>query len=316
MAHRPKHDDVTDVDRDRTHPPDWNGPAKADRGDPTAPTGASIDRREWLTALGTFIAAPAVATETARAEDEGYGTGGYGDGGYGDHVDDDEDETEEERLDVATREATDVSASSAILPGELVELEGLDAATVSIMWGEPGDGFPYVAGKQTLESPGRFDAEVSDLESDTAYEFYAFADAEDGDASDAGETLSFTTEPQEDEEEEDEDDDEEEEEDELEAVSTITELHAEDVSNPRNPHVDAAVEWAATIEEGELAAAKLTISDANGVVFSEEYDLEGRTADHSEEEQIHHGSGETYEVELTVHSAHGTTETDATTLRS
>ena len=311
MSQRSTHEHESDTDPAGRPRPTGSDPYEPDRGRAAGSAGESMRRRTWLATLGACLAAPGVATKAA-ADDQGYGGGGWGDGGFGDSADDDTDDEpdDEEHLVVDTREASSVDDSSATLAGDLLELEGLDATTVSFRWGKPGDGFPNIAGEQTLNSPGEFDAEVTGLEDDTDYEFYAYAEADD--TTDAGDTLTFTTAPS-DEEDDDDGDEKEPSEDDLEAVPEITELRAEDVSNPRNPHVDAEVEWVATIEEGELAAAELTISDADGVVVSEEYDLDGQTAERTEEERIKHGSGETYSVELTVHSAHDTTETDETT---
>ena len=103
-----------------------------------------------------------------------------------------DEEDGEKRLAVETLGAADVDESSAILVGELVELEGYDEVTVRFEYGESGDSLPNATDGQRLESAGEFDAEAADLESDADYEFRAVAEA--GDDRVAGETLAFTTE--------------------------------------------------------------------------------------------------------------------------
>lgn len=263
----------------------------------------SLNRRDCLTALGASIAIPAVATRAARGEDQGYGAGGYGEGPYGDPVDDGETEV---YVAVTTGTVENVDESSATLRGELTSLEGADSATVSIKWGQKGSSLSNTAARQTLDSPGTFSGEVTNLESGTDYELYAYAEA--GDATDTGETRAFTTGSVE----------EEEPTEEPEAAPEIDHLVAEDRSNPKNPHVEASADWAASIAEGELDAAKLTISDSKGEIRSWSYNLSGQTANRSETEQIKHGSGKggrsvTYTVELSVRSGHDTIAVKETT---
>ena len=269
--------------------------------------GTQLNRRECLAALGASLAIPGVVAQTAQADEQedGYGTGEYGSGPYGDPVDDEDDDKsdeEEENVAVETNDATEVDDSSVILRGTLTELEGYDEATVYFEWGETGEGLSETTDEQTLESTGEFDSEVTSLESGTEYEFRAVVGPE-GDL-DTGDTLSFTTES--------EDEDEV-----LDADPQIVKLDAEDTSNSNNPHVDASIEWQATIDEGELDAAMLMISDSSGVIISQRnYSLSGQTAERSKTKRIHRGSGETYTVELTVYSAHETAEFERTTIQS
>ncbi len=285
----------------------------------TARTGIPINRRTWLATLSTVAVAPAVAAEAVRAGENGYGTGEYGSGPYGDPVDDDE---AEERFVVETRDASNVGIESATLNGKLTELEGLDEVIGYFEWGPSGSLSNRTDGK-TLHSTGDFSDRVSGLEGDTEYEFRAVV--ESGDTYETGSTLSLTTEREEEDEEHDEGEEEEQDEEGEESapdtVPEIQKLIAEDISNPRNPHVDASIEWQATIEDGELDAAELTVSDSDGVVLSWEYDLNGQTAERSEEERIQHGAGQRgssvqYTVELIVHSNHGTTESEIITFES
>ena len=96
-------------------------------------------------------------------------------------------------LAVETLAATDVGPSSVVLNGELTELEGAPAATVSFEWIASDGSFPNTTSGQTLTAAGGFDAELSGLESDTQYEFRAVAEADGVD--ETGDSMSVTTGP-------------------------------------------------------------------------------------------------------------------------
>ena len=258
---------------------------------------APLTRRTYLTALGISTAVPIGGAQRARGQEYGYGVEGYGSGGYGGSTDGTD--TEGTILEAETQTVTNIGTSSATFTGAVTELDGYDSATVFFQWGESNTGLPKETAGENLDSVGEFDAEVSTLEDGTDYSVRAVAEAED--TVDTGETLSFTTE----------------ESDEPTAAPMITELAAEDVSNPKNPHIDAAIDWRTTIDEGELATAELTLSDSSGVITIWEYDLDGATAGTSEEYRISHGArgGGTYTVELTVKSGHGTQNHDQTTIQ-
>ncbi len=301
MAHRLASDAGPDSARDGTEPTsDSDDESSDDERDVSASLeDAPIKRREWLTAMGVIVAAPAVGTGVARADTQGYGAGEYGSGPYGDPVDEDDEEIR--TIAVETHEVADVD-NPVTLRGELTELEGYDEAVVYFEWDESDGGLSRTTDEQTLESTGGFDDEITDLESDTEYEFRAVV--ESGDESDTGDTLSFITEP------------EEEEEEELDAVPEILRLDVEDISNPRNPHVDISIEWQAAIDEGELDSAEMLLYGTDSGAFTWNYDLSGQSAERSETERIHRGSGETYTVYLTVYSGHDTSESEYTTFQS
>lgn len=105
--------------------------------------------------------------------------------------DDDEDEEGEASLAVQTQDATEVDESSATLNGDLTELEGYDEANVYFEWGEIDEDLPHTTDEQTLDSTGEFGEDLTDLDSDTEYEFRAVAQASDD--KDTGETLTLTT---------------------------------------------------------------------------------------------------------------------------
>lgn len=97
------------------------------------------------------------------------------------------------------------------------------------------------------------------------------------------------------------------------AAPQIGRIDASDTSNPKNPHAEVVVDWTASITEGELDSATLTVTDSTGVVRSWTYELSGQSVAHSESHRIKHGGGTTYTVDLTVDSAHGTSQSARTT---
>ena len=94
-------------------------------------------------------------------------------------------------LSVTTDPATEVTDNSATLNGSLDDLDGAGSADVYFEWGPSGD-LSNTTTAQTLSSTGSFSEEVSNLDSDTDYEYRAVADASDGDSATGG-TVSFTT---------------------------------------------------------------------------------------------------------------------------
>lgn len=100
------------------------------------------------------------------------------------------------------------------------------------------------------------------------------------------------------------------------AVPEILRFNMDDTSNPRNPHIDLEIEWAATIDDGDLAHAELVVSENGTVVESWQYDLDGSDAEERETKRIDHGAGETYHVTLHVESAHDTNVSDEKTLNT
>lgn len=103
------------------------------------------------------------------------------------------------------------------------------------------------------------------------------------------------------------------------AVPTIEYLSGEDVSNPKNPHVDAELNWRATIDNSELQTASLTLSDADGELESWTYDLSDQTAEATETTRVKQGARRNateYTVELVVRSSHGETDTQTTQFTS
>ena len=99
-------------------------------------------------------------------------------------------------LSVETNPATDISAFSATLNGELVELdEEADDADVFFEFGENVTDAQTTI--QTLTGPATFDELVDELTNDTTFEFRAVAEAQDADNetfTDEGDILTFTTE--------------------------------------------------------------------------------------------------------------------------
>lgn len=119
---------------------------------------------------------------------------------------------EDTSVEVETDDASDVEADSAVLEGDLTELGDSDRATVYFEWREEGDDSWERTDTQRLDDTGSFSEEISDLESDTEYEFRAVVETNDGET-DTGEALSFTTEEVEDDDDDNGDDDDDDDDD-------------------------------------------------------------------------------------------------------
>lgn len=252
-----------------------------------------VSRRRFLGVCGASVAIASGGTQLTGAEESGYGAGGYGAGTYGGGSD----PAPAPQLAVETIGGTAIESTSATVSGNLTELTGVDHAWVSFEWWETTSGGTQSTAEQQLETTGEFDADLSELESDTEYEVRAVATA-DGERA-TGDVVSFVTA---------EDDDPKD------AVPEIELLTGEDVSNPRNPHVDAELTWEASIADSELWAGRLTLADDEEHYETWTYDLSGQDAGATETKRIPHGAleqGTEYTVELVLYSYYGNTA-DAT----
>lgn len=261
--------------------------------DETEETDSRLTRRQYLGVVGSTTAAVAVgATQVGTAAESGYGLTQYGYGDYGGGI------TNETSVSVQTVDATNVDTSSVTLSGDLTELQNADSASVYFEWGRSSDGLLNTTPEQTVSTTGGFEATLSGLDSDTAYEFRAVATADGTTAT--GSTLGFQTAQ----------------EGRIEGTPTVDSLSGADVSNPNNPHVDAEIDWAASINESELYAATLTLSDSTGEIESWNYELSGQTASATETRRVpYHERAEdaTYTVDLTVYSYYGNIDQQTTT---
>lgn len=255
-----------------------------------------VTRRGWLAAVGASVAVAAGATGTGSADEHGYGSSGYGAGPYGGE---NSTNTVETVLGVSTVGATAIGTTSATMVGSLSELQGVESATVYFEYGPVNEGLPESTAEQTVESTGEFETTVTGLQSDTEYEVRAVAKA-DGEVATGG-TATFLTERD------------------TNPTPTIERLTGADVSNDRNPHVDAKVSWAASITDGEIYAAELTLSGPDGLIETWEYDLSGQAVDQTETDRIPLGAreaGTQYTLDLIVYSYSGEYETATAAFKS
>ena len=255
-----------------------------------------VTRRGWLAAVGASVAVAAGATGTGSADEHGYGSSGYGAGPYGGE---NQTDTVETVLGVSTVGATAAETTSATVVGSLSELQGVESAAVSFEYGPVNEDLPESTAEQTVESTGEFETTVTGLASDTEYEVRAVARA-DGEVATGG-TATFSTEA------------------ESTPTPTIERLVGADVSNRRNPHVDAELSWAASITDGEIYAAELTLSGPDGLINTWEYDLNGQAVERTETDRIPLGAreaGTQYTLDLIVYSYSGEYETATATFES
>jgi subtilisin len=99
-------------------------------------------------------------------------------------------------LDVSTVGALDVGETTATLEGSLDDLGGASSADVAFEYRRSGASTWSTTRSETRSSTGSFSRDVSDLASDTEYEYRARVDASDGDAATGSiRTLTTVTEP-------------------------------------------------------------------------------------------------------------------------
>ena len=190
------------------------------------------------------------------AEDLGLDEEHQGDGLVrADRAVDFEDEEEEELTEpeVETKEADNVTDTSADLQGELTELGGTDSVDV---WFEYDDNEDLedtkATEKQTLEETGSFDETIDELDLETTYYFKALAENDAGD--DEGDVEDFNTE-------------EEEEDEELSEPEIIT---FEVDARTSGPWYRADVEWKVEHADGALYEVKSELLDEDEEVLDEE----------------------------------------------
>ena len=85
---------------------------------------------------------------------------------------------DEPEIEVETRPATDVNASTATLQGELTEIGTFEEVTVYFEWRHVADDEWSQTDEQTLDATGPFSAEIDGLVSGNRYEFRAVAEAD------------------------------------------------------------------------------------------------------------------------------------------
>jgi len=243
--------------------------------------GSRIGRRECLKLAGVGVASAAgvaAGSDPVRAASDGYGEGGYGEGPYGG----------DGGFGVATGDATSVDATSATLGGELVGLDRADSAECYFEWRSVGASSWNTRATQTLSATGSFSADVGDLSSGTDYEYRAAVTASDDDT-DTGGTASFTT-------------------DSGNSAPTVDSYSASEAGSP-NPHLEVTADWSVSDADGDLGTVAVVVSDSSGtVVDSASTAVSGGSASGSDECEIKHVAGQTFDVTVTVTDAAGNSD--------
>ena len=261
----------------------------SDRGRPHRPADVVVGRRELLATAGVAVASIwATGSATAFEDAEtSYGAGGYGAGGYGGG------DGESATSVVTTGEATDVTSSSALLNGELVELAGADDVGCSFEWRTADADEWRSTDVERLDSAGTFSRTLDGLEDDVAYEFRAVGENEE--CAVAGEPRSFRTDP------------------EKGVEPVIDRFEVTDRSNPAWARV--RLEW--SVSGGvDLESCRSTLELDGETVDSDRTALDG-TEDSGEHDLRHRSRhGGRYEVAVTVRDVDGneTTVTERVSL--
>ena len=94
---------------------------------------------------------------------------------------------------VSTKQASDISTTTAVLNGKLYDMGGTDTCDVWFEYGTSGDNLDQTTEKITMDSAGDFQTPITELESYTTYYFQAVADNDL--FTGRGTTLSFETDP-------------------------------------------------------------------------------------------------------------------------
>ena len=97
-----------------------------------------------------------------------------------------------EALEVETHDASDVGNDSAMLHGEITTLGDYDSVDVFFEWREDGVDSWNSTGSQQLNSEATFSENITDLKSDTEYEFRAVVETS-AERNETGESRSFRT---------------------------------------------------------------------------------------------------------------------------
>ena len=88
--------------------------------------------------------------------------------------------TDDVQISVETLQADQVGKTGARINGELTQLAGTNSTDVNFAWGETGNGTPNTTPKQSRNSTGTFDENLTGLKQNTDYEFKAKAGSEEG----------------------------------------------------------------------------------------------------------------------------------------
>ncbi len=181
-------------------------------------------------------------------------------------LDDGDDDGEETVvISIDTLDASDVSTSSAKLSGEITEIKNTDKVSVYFKWRkDSGENWNETSSKIITE-PKEFSETIDGLEDDTSYEFKAVAKVDE--TIKEGDTLSFSTSP-----EDPGDENGEISEPEIETVTYST--------RSTGPWQRVDVSWSVFHEEGKLEEVKTEILDEDGnILDSQTTEISGETAE-------------------------------------
>lgn len=188
---------------------------------------------------------------------------------------------------VSTDTATDVGATTATVNGTLDDLGGASSADVSFEYRERGTSSWSTTDVQTLSSTGSFSESVSELSSETEYEFRAVAEAGDGDT-DTGGIVTFATSTA----------------DTPPAVDSYT---VSERGKP-NPHAQITADWVVSDVDGDLDSVVVEVFDSGGtLVGSARTNVSDSSESGTDEIKIKHVENQTFDVTLTVTDASGST---------
>ena len=214
--------------------------------------------------------------------------------------DDGEDEDEEDEIVdpvVETKEAANITETSANLKGKLTDLGGADSVDVWFKWADNQDlNDSQETDRQALADTAEFEATIDELEPETTYYFKALAENDAG--TDDGVIKEFTT--------LDTDDDEEDDDDEDLAEPEIEEFDVNTRSS--GPWNRADVEWTVSHSDGALYEVKSELLDDGEPVDTETTSVSGEEAS-GEHSLRTRGNADSVRLIVTDTEGNKTTET-------
>ncbi len=197
-------------------------------------------------------------------------------------------------LAVATTGATDVTASSATLTGNLTGFGGAESASVAFEYRAEGADEWRTAAAENRSAAGEFSRTLTGLDAGTTYEVRAVADATDGDSVE-GQTQSVTTERDG-------------------SAPTIDSFELWEFYS-QNKHLPFLAYWEVSDDDSDLDSATVEVLNSDGeVVDSRTTTLGGGDDGGASYFRLKHADGEEYTVRLTVTDESGKTTTDTRTI--
>ncbi|MFC7229647.1 hypothetical protein N0B31_19770 [Salinirubellus salinus] len=182
---------------------------------------------------------------------------------------------------VETGAATDVGEASATLEGSLTDLGDAASADVGFEYRESGASSWTATATESLTSTGTFSRSVSDLASETDYEYRAVATASDGDTG-TGSVATFATGAAADP-----------------STGPVVDRFSVTEGGSPNPHADITARWAVSDSDADLHWVLVQVLDQNdNVLDASRTVVSGDSASDFDYFRIKRADGQTFQVRI------------------